>query len=194
MPRGFRADGTPCGRPKGSRMVNGKLLTPDLVAALEATIAPMRAVPIPEPTPAPTAEPVEVRVAAQGRSKADRRGVRDVPMTIIGGTIDFSALTVGQRIRWLRKALIMSQMDLAERMGLSPNSIAQVSAVEGDLNGWKRGKGDFRPETIQRYAAALGCDPLWLAYGVGDMGIQRTQAKLAVQAAIKQFVARAQAS
>jgi predicted DNA-binding mobile mystery protein A len=52
-------------------------------------------------------------------------------------------------IRAIREALVMSQFELGERMGLSQPRVAQIERAEAE--------GSVQLETIRRSAAALGC-------------------------------------
>ena len=64
--------------------------------------------------------------------------------------------TIGQRIAARRKEVGFSQTDLANRLGISPQSVQQ----------WEREGGtEPRPKRIQEIATALRCDAHWLMYG-----------------------------
>jgi ribosome-binding protein aMBF1 (putative translation factor) len=50
-----------------------------------------------------------------------------------------------------RRATGLSQTDIAARMGTSQSAIARLEA----------GDGDVRATTLERYAAAIGCEITW---------------------------------
>ena len=50
-----------------------------------------------------------------------------------------------------RRALGLSQTEVAARMGTSQSAVARLEA----------GEGDFRLSTLERYAAAVGLDLAW---------------------------------
>jgi ribosome-binding protein aMBF1 (putative translation factor) len=50
-----------------------------------------------------------------------------------------------------RRALGLSQTEVAARMGTSQSAVARLEA----------GEGDFRLSTVERYAAAVGLDLAW---------------------------------
>ena len=62
-------------------------------------------------------------------------------------------ITVGQRIKERRKELLMTQTDLAKRIGVS--SKAAVSRVEN-------GREDLTTDRVRKYAKALNCTPAYL--------------------------------
>ena len=55
-------------------------------------------------------------------------------------------MTIGQRIRAVRKQIGLTQKELAQKMGLSFQSVAQ----------WENDLRNPKPETLRRIAAALG--------------------------------------
>lgn len=69
-------------------------------------------------------------------------------------------MTVGQRIKERRKELLMTQSDLAKRIGVS--SKAAVSRVENS-------REDLTTDRVRKYADALHCTPAYLmGWDVGN--------------------------
>ena len=68
-------------------------------------------------------------------------------------------MTLGDRIRTLRKSLGMTQVTLAKRAGINQSSISELE--RGDT---KKGFG----QTIVALAAALQTSPEWLTSGKGS--------------------------
>ena len=62
-------------------------------------------------------------------------------------------MTTGQRIRTARKQIGLTQKELAQRLGLSFQSVAQ----------WENDLRNPKPETLQKIADALGVDFFSLA-------------------------------
>lgn len=50
-----------------------------------------------------------------------------------------------------RRAVSLSQTDVAARMGTSQSAVARLET----------GDGDVRATTLERYAAAIGCEITW---------------------------------
>ena len=63
----------------------------------------------------------------------------------------------GQRVRRLRHLGVMTQVDLAERAGISPVTVARLETDDGEIRP--------RPTTVRRLAKALEVDPAWLLFG-----------------------------
>lgn len=72
------------------------------------------------------------------------------------GTVDSSKEAIARRITERRIKLGWSQLDLASAYGTTQS---MVSAVESS--------GVSTLSAIQRWAKALQCNPVWLAYGKG---------------------------
>ncbi len=68
-------------------------------------------------------------------------------------------MTLGQRIKTLRKALGLSQEQLAERIGIHQGSLSEL-----ERGRTKKGFG----ETIVKLATALHTNPEWLVTGKGS--------------------------
>ena len=68
-------------------------------------------------------------------------------------------MTIGQRIKQARKAAGITQEQLADRLGISFQSVSQ----------WERDKRSPKKETIDKIANAIGCNALDLLFD-GDMG------------------------
>jgi len=62
--------------------------------------------------------------------------------------------TISDRIKRKRLALNLSQVELAEKIGIKQQSLQQIEA--GNTK---------RPRFILELANALNCDPNWLMYG-----------------------------
>jgi transcriptional regulator with XRE-family HTH domain len=63
--------------------------------------------------------------------------------------------TISERLKQKRSVLNLTQSELAEKAGVSQQSIQQIEA----------GKTD-RPRRLFEIAAALNCNPAWLLYGI----------------------------
>lgn len=63
--------------------------------------------------------------------------------------------TIGQRVRRLRQEQHLTADQLAQRLNVSRQHISQ----------FERSEGGARPDTIQRFAAALGVSPYYLEHG-----------------------------
>jgi transcriptional regulator with XRE-family HTH domain len=66
----------------------------------------------------------------------------------------------GARFRHCREASRLTQLELAEKVGLTRSSIANIEA----------GRQKSTIEDATRYAAALAVDPAWLAFGRVTIG------------------------
>jgi transcriptional regulator with XRE-family HTH domain len=81
-----------------------------------------------------------------------------------GGThrstrVDFTMLTIGDRIRWLMEYREIKQVELAERIGVTQ---AAISNLVTDAS-----RKPSAP-TLLKLAAALECNPQWILDGEGD--------------------------
>lgn len=66
--------------------------------------------------------------------------------------IDEVAMTLGSRIREIRKSRGITQKDIAELVGVTPSCVTQ----------WESGLISPNCDKLIPLAKALGCDPLWL--------------------------------
>jgi transcriptional regulator with XRE-family HTH domain len=73
----------------------------------------------------------------------------------------WTAVIVGERIRELRRQRGISQKDLADRAGISPDTL---SRLERQL------RTSCRTRTIVRLAAALGEEPTSISPSIGQRG------------------------
>lgn len=71
--------------------------------------------------------------------------------------MDFSELSFGERLRRAREAAGLTQVELAERLGIKQN---QISQWEADNTGPKR-------DRLPTLAAAVGASIEWLLSGTG---------------------------
>jgi transcriptional regulator with XRE-family HTH domain len=75
------------------------------------------------------------------------------------GRVDFTMLTIGDRIRWLMEYREIKQVELAERIGVTQ---AAISNLVTDAS-----RKPSAP-TLLKIAAALECSPGWILDGEGD--------------------------
>lgn len=72
-------------------------------------------------------------------------------------------MTTGERIRIAREAVPMTQKELSKALGVSESYISQ----------YERNIRNPKQETLQKIAAALECDYLWLLTGSGQIDALR---------------------
>ena len=76
---------------------------------------------------------------------------------------------IGRRIREIRKARNMTQAELADRMGVSSQTISYVES----------GKKAIRPENLKNLAAALGVSADYLLTGdISDKDLRRIRDRI----------------
>ncbi len=63
--------------------------------------------------------------------------------------------TIGERLRRMRKARKVTQMELAERTGVAHSTVVRI----------ERGQTKPKIETIEKFAQVLGVDPKGLVFG-----------------------------
>ena len=71
----------------------------------------------------------------------------------------FSLLTVGDRIRWLRKKRELSQVDLATSIGIKGPSVSNLETGKSK---------NPAASTLLKLAAVLEANPDWIVSGRGD--------------------------
>lgn len=87
-----------------------------------------------------------------------RKGyIRNAYISVKGIVLDFSELSFGERLRRAREAAGLTQVELAERLGIKQN---QISQWEADNTGPKR-------DRLPTLAAAVGASIEWLLSGTG---------------------------
>lgn len=72
---------------------------------------------------------------------------------------------IGIRIRQAREELGLTQVQLAERLGIAFQSLQQ----------WEAGKTTPRSDRIRKLANILGKTPSWLQFGVGSENLGATE-------------------
>ena len=75
--------------------------------------------------------------------------------------------TIGARVRRTRRALDITQADLAARIGVAHTTIVRI----------ERGKAAPRTDTLFKLADALGVDPKWIVAGGDDTDDRSPHAK-----------------
>jgi transcriptional regulator with XRE-family HTH domain len=63
--------------------------------------------------------------------------------------------TIGNRLRSVRKAQKVTQMELASRTGIAQSTLVRI----------ERGQARPKLETVWKLAEALDVDPKWLTFG-----------------------------
>ena len=63
--------------------------------------------------------------------------------------------TIGERLRHARKTKKMTQVELAQRIGVAHSTIVRI----------ERGQAKPTIETVEKLAEALGVQAKWLAFG-----------------------------
>jgi transcriptional regulator with XRE-family HTH domain len=74
--------------------------------------------------------------------------------------LETSSSAVGTRIKLRRCALKLSQLQLAER----------VRVTQASVSYWEDSRVPLSLPRVYQLAKALGCNPVWLAFGLGDPG------------------------
>lgn len=67
-------------------------------------------------------------------------------------------MTIAERIKKARGARDLTQRDLAEAVGVSPQAVQQ----------WEKGGTSPRGTRLEKLGAALGVSPQWITHGTGD--------------------------
>jgi transcriptional regulator with XRE-family HTH domain len=74
--------------------------------------------------------------------------------------MDLTHAGIADRIKHRRGLLLMERPELAARVGVTAQS----------LHDWENGHYVPRYRNITKLAKALECNPVWLAFGLGDPG------------------------
>ena len=63
--------------------------------------------------------------------------------------------TIGERLRQVRRTYKVTQVELAQRVGVAHSTIVRI----------ERGQAKPTIETVEKLATALGVEATWLAFG-----------------------------
>jgi ribosome-binding protein aMBF1 (putative translation factor) len=117
----------------------------------------------PSPRPGAPGGPAQPAGAGEpGRSSAadrpDEPGEPDEPLPLLPGFREMALRRMAEERRRLvtdltaeRQAARLSQTEVAARMGTSQSAVARLES----------GEADARASTLERYAAAIGCQITW---------------------------------
>jgi ribosome-binding protein aMBF1 (putative translation factor) len=109
------------------------------------------------PQPGETSGP-GARVRPGSGDRADQTGEADEPLPLLPGFREMALRRMAEERRRLvtdltaeRQAARLSQTEVAARMGTSQSAVARLES----------GEADARASTLERYAAAIGCQITW---------------------------------
>jgi transcriptional regulator with XRE-family HTH domain len=98
---------------------------------------------------------------------------RELSATLNGGiTMDAGARIDGRRVKELRRALLLSQRELAQLAGVVTETINRIE---------RQPERTFRPETVRRLAGVLGVDPHELIVEEPEGGIDPHELMVVVE-------------